>query len=59
MENFDQSKWDNIKRIEFLRRGGPHWMFDFTEEFKELKDKEAIDKIWQLIKNKTKKAIIC
>jgi len=55
MENFDQSKWDNIKRIEFLRRGGSHWMFDFTKEFKELENKEAINKIWQLIKNKTKK----
>lgn len=42
MKDFVQSKCDEIIRIEFFKRGGTHWMLDFTKEFKDLKDKEAI-----------------
>ena len=32
-----------IKKTEFLRRGGQHWICDFTEAFKKIKEREEYD----------------
>ena len=50
--SFDIETWNEVKRTEFLRRGGPHWQVDFTEALKKIKEQEKYDKIWELIKKK-------
>lgn len=50
--NFDIETWNNVKKIEFLRKGGPHWQVDFTEALKKIKERENYDKVWELIKKK-------
>ena len=50
--NFDIETWNEVKKIEFLRCGGPNWQFDFTEALKKFKEQEKYDEIWQLIKKK-------
>lgn len=53
---FDQEKWDKVKQIEFLRKGGPQWIIDFTKDFDSFIRKallyEEYDKVWKLIKEK-------
>ncbi len=39
-------------QIEFLRGGDHNWVFDFTEAFKKMKEREEYDSIWELIKKK-------
>lgn len=52
--NFDIEKWNEIKKIEFLRdanmKGG--WVVDFTEALKKIKEREKYDKVLELIKKK-------
>ena len=36
--NFDVETWNELKRIEFLRRGGPHWQLDFSKEWKKIQE---------------------
>jgi len=50
--NFDIETWNEVKKIEFLRHGGPNWQIDFTEAYKKIKEREKYDKVWQLIKKK-------
>lgn len=50
--NFDIETWNEVKKIEFLRRGGPNWEIDFTEAYKKIAEREKYDKIWRLIKKK-------
>lgn len=50
IDKFDTSKWNEIKKTEFLRRGGPHWICDFTEAFKKLQERQKYDEAWE--KNK-------
>ena len=52
INSFDIETWNEVKKTEFLRRGGPHWMCDFTEALKKIKEQEKYDKIWELIKKK-------
>lgn len=52
IDKFDTDKWNEIKRIEFLRGGNHNWVFDFTEAFKKMKEREEYDKVWELIKKK-------
>ena len=48
----DIETWNKIKQMEFLRKGGSHWMIDFTEALEELKYKEKYNEVWQKIKKK-------
>jgi len=50
--SFDIETWNEVKKIEFLRQGGQHWQFDFTEALKKIKEREKYDKVWELIKKK-------
>ena len=50
--NFDIETWNEVKRTEFLRQGGTHWVCDFTEAFKKMKEREEYDRVWELIKKK-------
>ena len=50
--NFDIERWEEVKKIEFLRQGGKHWQIDFTEGLKKIKERENYDKVWELIKKK-------
>ena len=50
--NFDIERWEEVKKIEFLRSGGQHWQIDFTEALKKIKEQETYNKIWELIKKK-------
>ena len=43
IDKFDTNKWNEIKKTEFLRRGGQHWICDFTEAFKKIKEREEYD----------------
>ena len=52
VNKFDIETWNEVKRTEFLRKGGPNWQVDFTEAFKKIKEQEKYDKIWELIKKK-------
>ena len=54
VNNFDIETWNEVKRTEFLRRGGPNWQIDFTEALKKIKEQENYDKIWKEIKIKMK-----
>ena len=36
VNNFDIETWNKVKKIEFLRQGGQHWQFDFTEALKKI-----------------------
>lgn len=47
-----QEKQNKIKPMEFLRKGGSHWVLDFTEALKELKYREKYNEVWQNIKKK-------
>ena len=50
--NFDIETWNEVKRIEFLRQGGPCWQFDFTEALKKIQEQEKYDRVWEKIKIK-------
>ena len=50
--NFDIERWNEVKKIEFLRQGAQHWQIDFTEALKKIKEREKYDKVWELIKKK-------
>ena len=50
--NFDIERWDEVKKIEFLRHGGEHWQIDFDEALKKIKECEKYDKVWEKIKIK-------
>ena len=52
VNNFDIETWNEIKRTEFLRRGGPNWQFDFTEAIRKLQEQKKYDEVWELIKKK-------
>ena len=52
VNNFDIERWNEVKRIEFLRCGGSNWQIDFTEVLKKIKEQENYDKVWELIKKK-------
>lgn len=50
--NFDIERWEEVKKIEFLRQGGEHWQIDFDEALKKIKEREKYDKVWEKIKIK-------
>ena len=50
--NFYIERWEEVKKIEFLRQGGEHWQIDFTEALKKIKEREKYDKVWEKIKIK-------
>ena len=50
--NFDIERWEEVKKIEFLRQGGEHWQIDFDEVLKKIKEREKYDKVWEKIKIK-------
>ena len=52
INSFDIETWNEVKKTEFLRRGGPNWQVYFTEALKKIKEQEKYDKIWELIKKK-------
>jgi len=50
--NFDIETWNEIKKIEFLRCGGPNWQVDFTESIRKLQERKKYDEVWEKIKKK-------
>ena len=52
MNKFDIDKWNEIKKTEFLRKGGPSWIYDFSETFRKLQEKQKYDEVWEKIKKK-------
>ncbi len=54
VNSFDIDKWDELKRIEFLRNGGNVWEVDFTEALNKIKEREKYDNVWEEIKIKMK-----
>jgi len=50
--SFDIERWNEVKKIEFLRQGGQHWQIDFTELLRKMTEKEKYDKVWEKIKKK-------